>query len=285
MPLPGRAGNRRERWGTSGDKQDGIDLVGKFSDGVSAAWQCKHLVKLRPFEARGAVEDVTYEHAEEFYLVFSRVASTHARAEMKKHPGWTLVDRRRLTRMLMELPAQVRYDVLDETWGEEVRRLFLKAPGDAFVSIRKFAATRRNPDAVMNDLGPLVGREDELAALAAAFDRSGDGFRQVLIVSGPAGRGKSRLVTDALSALQERQPEVPVVCLSAGHRFEVAAMKELRMGPMVVLVDDAHVDPPALAPLLVFARDRHDVQLVLATPAERYVRAHQADDGGPVRSV
>lgn len=256
---------RVERWGTSGDKQDGIDLAGEYTDGVMAAWQCRHLDKLRPFEVKSAVEEVTYEDAEEFYLVFSRTASSQARAEMKKHSGWTLLDRGQLTAMLRDLPSQVQRDVLDLTWGEAVRRLFCEGPGDAFVSLERFATARRNPNAVMNDLGPLVGRKGELTALAEALDRDGGGFRQVMVVSGPAGRGKSRLVTEALTALQERQPEVPVVCLAAGHRFSAAAMEGLRMGPMVVLVDDAHTDPAALAPLLTFARERADVQLVLAT--------------------
>ena len=254
-----------ERWGTSGDKQDGVDLVGEYSDGTPATWQCKHLEKLRPFEVKAAVEEATYQGAEEFYLVFSRVASSQARAEMKKHAGWTLLDRRQLTAMLRELPSQVQRDILDQTWGEEVRRLFLEAPGDAFVSLETFVSVRRNPDAVMNDLGPLMGREDELTALEAAFDRNSDRFRQVVILSGPAGRGKSRLVSEALTALQERQPGVPVVCLAAGHRFQAAAMDELRMGPAVILIDDAHADPAALGPLLAFARQRTDVQLVFAT--------------------
>ncbi|TCB94444.1 hypothetical protein E0H26_21210 [Micromonospora zingiberis] len=256
---------RVERWGTSGDKQDGIDLAGEYSDGVPAAWQCKHLDRLRSFEVKQAVEKVTYEGAEEFYLVFSRVASSQARAQMRKYAGWTLLDRGQLTAMLKDLPAQVQRNILDQTWGEDVRRMFLEAPGDAFVSLETFVSGRRNPTAVMNDLGPLVGRTDELTALGAAFDRDSGGFRQVVVVSAPAGRGKSRLVAEALTALQERWPGFPVVCLAAGHRFHAAAMTELRMGPMVILIDDAHTDPAALAPLLAFVRERADVQLVLAT--------------------
>jgi hypothetical protein len=119
-------------------------LVGEFSDGVPAAWQCKHLDKLRASEVRDAVAKATYAGAREFYLVYSRVASSQARAEMKTYAGWTLLDRGQLTRMLRELPAQVQRDILEQTWGEDVRRLFIEAPGDAFESLERFAAARRN---------------------------------------------------------------------------------------------------------------------------------------------
>ena len=197
--------------------------------------------------------------------MYCGVAKQSALEEMDRHESWKLLDRRNLTDMLHELPPQVREDILDATWGEEVRRMFLKTAGDAFVSIENFANDRRNADAVMNDLGPMVGRQDELLALESAFARGTDAARQVVVVSGPAGRGKSRLVTDALTALQDREPAVPVVCLSSKQRFEQSSMSELPMGPMVRLVDDAHNDPAALEPLLAFIRQRTDVQIVLAT--------------------
>lgn len=254
-----------QKYGATGDRQEGIDLRGDYTDGAHAAWQCKHLEKLRPFDVRGAVRDVTYERAQELYLVYCGVAKQSALEEMDRHEGWKLLDRRDLTDMLQELPPQVRRDILDATWGEEVRRMFLTTAGDAFVSIENFANDRRNADAVMNDLGPMVGRQDELVALESAFAKETDAARQVVVVSGPAGRGKSRLVTDALTALQDREPAVPVVCLSAKKRFEQSSMSELPMGPMVLLVDDAHNDPAALEPLLAFVRQRTDVQIVLAT--------------------
>ena len=253
---------RVDRWGSLGEKQDGIDLEGEFNDGVSAVWQCKHLDKLRPFEVKGAVDAMTYPDAEEHCLVFSRVASTQARTEMKNHRNWTLVDRRRLTAMLRELPPQAQKDVLDQTWGADVRRMFLESPGDAFVSIERFVKARNNPDAIANDLGEMVGREAESETLLGAFDLAAGSRRQVVVVSGPAGRGKSRLVSEVLKAAR---PGVPVVCLAEGRHFTTESLQELWMGPQVVFVDDAHRSPAALATLLSMARNSPDVQVVLAT--------------------
>jgi len=36
-----------QRWGRRGDKQDGIDLKGKWTDGRSAVWQCNGIQPFR----------------------------------------------------------------------------------------------------------------------------------------------------------------------------------------------------------------------------------------------
>lgn len=46
---------------------------------------------------------------------------------------------------------------------------------------------------------PLVGREDELATLLAAFDRLRDGIGSIVSITGEAGIGKSRLVSEAVA--------------------------------------------------------------------------------------
>jgi hypothetical protein len=253
------------RWGVPGDKQYGIDFFGHFNDGTPAAWQCKQLERLRPFEVKDAVEAVTFDGAEELYLVYGRVAKRAARDEIREHPGWQLLDRRDLTAMLRLLPSHAQRDIIDRTWGPDVRRMFVEAPGDSFVSLATLKNARLNPSAVMNDLGPLAGREPELETLAGVLDPTSDTHHQVVIVVGPGGRGKSRLVTEALTAHAMTMPGVPIVCLAPGHTFSVTMLRELRRGPCVVFIDDAHADPAALAPLLGLAREVPEMQLVLAT--------------------
>jgi AAA ATPase domain len=254
-----------ERWGVPGDKQDGIDFFGHFNDGVPAAWQVKQLVKLGAAEVRDAVAAMTFDGAEELYLVYGGVAGKQARVEIRGHGEWTLLDRRTLTEMVRLLPAHAQRELIERFWGPEVRRLFLSAPGDAFVSLGVFKSDRLNPDSLMNDLGPLVGRETELTSLSDAMDRNSDGFRQIVVVTGPGGRGKSRLVVEALAAQQELDPTIPIFCLSAQHTFDAAAMNELRGVPSIVFIDDAHNDPSALAPLLAAVRSQPDIQVILAT--------------------
>jgi hypothetical protein len=165
--------------------------------------------------------------------------------------------------MVRLLPAHAQRELIERFWGPEVRRLFLSAPGDAFVSLGVFKSDRLNPDSLMNDLGPLAGRETELTSLSDAMDRNSDGFRQIVVVTGPGGRGKSRLVVEALAAQQELDPTIPIFCLSAQHTFDAAAMNELRGVPSIVFIDDAHNDPSALAPLLAAVRNQPDIQVIL----------------------
>lgn len=254
-----------ERWGVPGDKQDGIDLFGRFNDEVLAAWQCKQLKKLSRSDVRAAVAALTFEGADEHYLVYGRLATQQARDEMRKHVSWTLLDRRDLTEMFRLLPAYAQRDIAQRFWGSDIRRLFVEAPDDGFVSLITFTEGRRNPDAVMNDLGPLVGREAELEALAAALDRGDASFRQVIVVVGPNGRGKSRVTAAALLHQADAAPGTPIVCMRSQRTLTPSALGELRPQSSIVFIDDAHQDPSALAPLLEMARRISDIQVVIAT--------------------
>jgi hypothetical protein len=51
---------RVERWGRRGDKQDGIDFEGEFSDGATACWQCKRYDKLTVSRVRKTVKKCTF---------------------------------------------------------------------------------------------------------------------------------------------------------------------------------------------------------------------------------
>lgn len=254
-----------ERWGVPGDKQDGIDFFGHFNDRTPAAWQCKHLERLRPFEVREAVEAVTFDRAEELYLVYARIAKKGAREEILQHPAWTLFDRGDLTEMVRQLPSYLQRDLLERFWGPQVRRHFLESPEDGFISLASLRRARRNPDAVMNDNGSLAGRTSELAEMEVAFDRDGDGARQIIIVVGPAGRGKSRLAIEALIGRESTAPTIPIACLTPQRNFSPESLHELRAQPSIVFIDDAHNDPDALAPLLGLARQNPSIQLVFCT--------------------
>ena len=251
-----------ERWGRRGDGQQGVDIVGKFSDGATAAWQCKRYAKLTPAKVREFVSDCSYP-ADEYYLVYSGEASASVRAEIAKFPRWALVDRRGLGRLLDELPLHKRRDVLDQTWGRAGRKRLLKVPGeDAFLSLAAFTEVRGKPDRVPNDCGPRVGRQSELSDLGEVLGVD-ESQPVVVLVTGPGGRGKTRLLVEALTAFEAAHPGIPVLFASAGTRFDSAALAELPQTPAVVIVDDAHQNPEALVPLLAYVGTVPGTQLVL----------------------
>lgn len=254
-----------ERWGVPGDKQDGIDLFGHFNDGTPAAWQVKQLDKLTRGRVRDAVHATTFDRAEEFYLVFGGIATVQARQEILEAPKWTLLDRRTLTEMLRLLPSHTQLDIVQRFWGDQVRRHFVPSPGDTTISFDTFKASRQNPDSVLNDLGELAGREDELDLFAAALGRSSADRSQIIVVSGPGGRGKTRLWVEALRGEIERDSSRIITCLAPNRAFNVKFMDELTPGTDIVAIDDAHDDPSALDPLLAFARENPGLQVILAT--------------------
>lgn len=188
-----------------------------------------------------------------------------AREEMLAYPNWTLLDRRTLTEMLRILPPQTQNDIVERFWGAQVRRQFVAAPGDAMMPFDHFWASRQNPASVINDIGQLAGREDELDRLASALDGSHDGTPQVLVISGPGGRGKTRLWNEALRAEITRDPSRVISCLAPNWTFDVSAIGDLRPGTDIVVIDDAHNDPPALDPLLAFARSHSGLRIILTT--------------------
>jgi len=255
-----------ERWGVLGDAQQGIDFYGRFSDGTPAAWQVKQLEKLTPADVREVVDKAgAFKHADEFYLVIGKIATQRVRAQILDFPSWTILDRRTLTEMFHLLPIHSQRDIAQRFWGTEVARHFAPSPGDAMLSFERFRSPRHDPALVLNDLGPLSGREVDVERIARLLDANSEDRPRVILLSGPGGRGKTRLLIEALAVASDRDPSLAITCLRAGRIFDSAAMQEIQDAPGVIVIDDAHEDPKALHPLLAFAASRPDVQLVLAS--------------------
>lgn len=255
---------RVERWGRKGDKQDGIDFEGNWSDSRSAVWQCKRLDNLGAANVHKFVEDCTYV-ADTYYLTYSGEASSAARTAIAIHPGWEILDQRGLGRMLNELPLHRRREVLDATWGIPIRKLLIRMPGeDSFMDVADLIATRNDESSYLNDLGPYVGRQDEVDALCALLDPDGD-WAPVIIVSGNGGAGKSRLMSHVLQQLEVAHPELPVLWLTPGRSVDADALMELPHRPSIIVVDDAHRDPTQLSALLTYQKAVPGTRIVLGS--------------------
>ncbi|WZT72216.1 hypothetical protein GIA52_01685 [Curtobacterium flaccumfaciens pv. flaccumfaciens] len=273
LPSVGRRIERIKRWGRSGDKQDGVDLVGAWDDGTTVAFQCKRWTALSPSAVRTIVNETTY-NAREFKLVFSGVASAASRKAMEEFPAWDLWDARDLRQLLGDLPLHVQRDVLDETWSASVRRRILKGlPTDAFVATATVRASRARDGQLLDDNAPFVGmgsRRRELTNLLQA----GPEVSQVVLVHGPGGTGKTRLLMEAAEAFERLRPEVPVLWLGPGVVLGEAALSELPLVASVVVVDDAHLQADDLTALLRHVLETPGARLLLGSrdPAVRELR-------------
>ncbi len=261
---PTRHVARVERWGRRGDKQDGIDFEGTWSDDRSAAWQCKRLDALTLPDVKKFIKECTFT-ADEYYIVYSGEASRETRNEVKNHPGWAILDRRGLGRLLADLPLHLQRSVLDATWGPVTRRQYMETPGeDSFIGVQSVRQRRLDGGALLNDLGATAGRAEESTAIDRALDRTRD-WPLVVLISGRGGIGKTRLLAERLTQLQEDNLGIPVLWLSPGRSIDADALKELPHTPAVIVIDDAHRSTEQLRPLLEYAKYQPGTQIVLGS--------------------
>src|SRR5262245_40314717 len=103
---------------------------------------------------------------------------------------------------------------------EELGSFRLKGIADPVVAhraIRPSGGRSRFDVAGQVGLTPLVGREQELAALLDNWDRVADGGGRVVLVSGEAGIGKSRLMRTLRDRLAD-EPHTWLECCGSPHR-------------------------------------------------------------------
>ena len=88
-------------------------------------------------------------------------------------------------------------------------------------------AVRREAEAIPRDLArPLVGRETELDTLRRRVERSLQGDAALIVVSGPAGIGKSRVVAEC-AALSDEAAVLRTRCLPDEAGVAYAPLREL----------------------------------------------------------
>ena len=263
---PARRLTEVSRWGRRGDKQDGIDFVGAYDDGTTVTWQCKRVDKMPPAKVKQSIKENKYT-ADEHVLVFSGLASPKARAEVLRVQGWSLLDQRDLGQLVHDLPLHRARTLLEQFWDPVVRRAFLPVAGiDAFLGLDEHFAPTLDTAAVLHHRAALVGRADALAVLDAAFDAI-QAAPRIVVITGPGGRGKTRLALEALRHVEDAHPTVPVLVHQDRRPLDSAALSELPGNPAVILTEDAHRAPDDLTPLLSYTKHTAGTKLVITARA------------------
>jgi len=99
-------------------------------------------------------------------------------------------------------------------------------PFPVFQLVGVRAARRTAADVVSAKAGPFVGRRRELEALRAALESAEDGVGTMVVLSGEAGIGKSRLVAELLRGCRHRLvhwPQAPIRRLGEPEDLEKVA--------------------------------------------------------------
>jgi hypothetical protein len=248
------------RYGRSGDDQEGIDHFGTYDDGSTATWQDRARVGLGSASVKKIIEE-TEVTADRHCIVYSRKASADARKEARQHTGWEIWDQRDLSNKVRALPTHEARALLDNHFGQTIRRTVLPvADSDAFIELDEQFQPLLTENRVFHHRADLLGRDDELSQLGGNLTSH---ETKVVVVSGPGGRGKSRLVLEAMKAAESADPQRPIVVRAGSLAVGPDALNELRGLPAAILVEDAQRDLPGLEAVLHYVRRTEGAQTVV----------------------
>ncbi len=248
------------RHGRRGDDQEGIDHYGTYDDGSTSTWQCRARESLGPAAVKKIVRETEAE-ADRHVIVFGRRASGPARKEMREHAGWEIWDQRDLSNKVRSLPTHEARALLDAHFGGGVRRVVLPAAdSDAFIGLDDHFGPLLEQGRIFDHRTDLLGRSDVLGQLGEAL-RPG-AAPKIIVVTGPGGRGKSRVALEVLRSVIGIQPQRPVVVRNGTQGLHADAVRELRGLPVIVLMEDAQRDLPGLEAVLGYVRHVAGAQLL-----------------------
>ena len=250
------------RAGESGHKQDGIDLTVTFPDGIRFSYQCKRVEQFGPADVARAVAAHT-ALADRKYLVLSRVPSPQTQDATRKFPDWELWGKEDLSRLIRtELTNDDQNRLVDIFFrGQRLSLLGRSEPGP-WLTIDEFFAPFVGRGTIFNHDLILKGRDADIALL---FDALQTKEAPLVLLTGPGGIGKSRLLKDALEAFAKAHPLVNIRFLTSSGEATRENIEALGDAPKLLVIDDAH-DRDGLGGILEYAAvPENQTRLLLAT--------------------
>jgi len=230
-------GGTVHRYGGTGHKQHGIDIVAKGPFGTHS-FQCKRVNEFGAQKVHTAAGEQNYD-AELKVLLLSSVASSKARDAMAAHAGWELWDREDITRRLHDLPLNDRLDLVDRYFsGQRLDLLGELEPGP-IQSSEAFFKPFLDSGRFFNHAWALVGRDAEVSQIVN-YVQDESVFLTCLV--GAAGSGKSRVLREVSQRLMATTP-LHIRFVSPTEEVKAHHLDGLRdsSGAVTLLVvDDAH---------------------------------------------
>jgi transcriptional regulator with XRE-family HTH domain len=262
--------------GSSGHTQDGLDITVTTADGQVFSFQCKRVSRFGPAEVAKAVA-AHVAPADRKHLVLSRVASPQAADALREHEDWELWDKEILSRKIrLDLTPDEQIRLVDIFFRGQRRALLGRDEAGPWLTTEDFFEPFATPGATFSHSWHLKGREQEIQDLLGALQR--DEHTPAVLVTGPGGIGKSKILKEALERLAVQQPQRTVRLLSSAAEITRQSLELLGAGPKLLVIDDAH-DRDGLGALFEYAAvPRNNTRLLLATRpyAETRIRRESA---------
>jgi len=240
------------QYGGPGDMQLGIDIDVRLRDRAYYTFQCKRMKNFGRQKVRNAIAAHKVE-CDLAILLLSRIATADARREVKRkcRKKWDIWDAKDIADRVRGLPELKKQAIVDAYFPSHRKDFLGIEQPTAFESTAKYFLPYLQRAHIFSHAWTLVGRDYERDLLSRALEGPNDG---VLVLTGPGGSGKTRLLRSVLEDYQRDYPEMQVSILSASAQPTSADFERVGSQAGVVVIEDAHDRPDMKAIAHTLAR-------------------------------
>lgn len=252
-----------------GVAQDGVDIRAEADAGEVWFFQCKHVQKFSPTQARKAIKlaEEGFPQADQFVLVTTCVLGPDAQREIDNRPRWRSWSASHITAQVLKLrPRENAINLVKQFFGADASRKIFLNSDHPLLTWREFFAKDLTPEnKTFHHRAKFILGSGTVEQLER-FARSGSG--RALILSAPGGRGKSRTLLELARRLEQipNSPRVAFLNLSRlGLNNEQAEFLGREDEDLLLIVDDAHRLDTALEDVGRTVGKLPSVRLLVAT--------------------
>ena len=231
-----------QRYGISGHKQKGIDIVADaVGDGVKEEWvfQCKHHKswdKPKTTEAIGKA-NAEYPSADHYFLVLSIDPSGKVIDLVRNTPNWTLITQSDVSEILKTRKrislAQARSVISIFNLPESEIKRIIGSSNRNLISPDEFFDLQNAHHKSFHHNHSLVGRKKNLQNIIHHLE---DTSFVILLLVASGGMGKSRLLKELPRKIKDKD----ILFVNRHSQDDLIEAMESIDRPTVVVIDDAH---------------------------------------------